>query len=213
MGVVAAISDAVDRHARDHRRADRPGRDGPDGGCREPDGGRSADLPSLFGPSPEEVQRAIGRLASGDRFSILAREFFARLTQRTLGYFLSRELANHIGAANASRRRCALPFNHALDRHCREASRIVEEFAGGWYGKNVYQGEGLTPDAVRRFAPVAFRRFGPNFGSAEMPTNEHLVLCGGVAERDRAGTRIILNLHGASANVHLKRRQINISLL
>lgn len=26
------------------------------------------------------------------------------------------------------------------------------------YGKNVYQGKGLTPDAIRRFAPVAFKK-------------------------------------------------------
>src|SRR3984893_18343958 len=46
-------------------------------------------LPSLFRPSPEEVQRAIGRFGCGDRFSALAREVFARLTQRTLAYYLS----------------------------------------------------------------------------------------------------------------------------
>jgi hypothetical protein len=41
-------------------------------------------LPSLFGATTEDVQRAIGRLAGGDRFSTLSREFFARLTQRSL---------------------------------------------------------------------------------------------------------------------------------
>jgi hypothetical protein len=116
-------------------------------------------LPSLFGPSPDEVQRAIGRLAGGDRFSGLAREFFARLTQRSLDHFLSRELASHIGPgerfANAAER---LEFEAALEQHCREASRIVEAFAGGWYGKNVYQGEGVTAETVRRFAPVAFKK-------------------------------------------------------
>jgi hypothetical protein len=105
------------------------------------------------------VQRAIGRYASGDRFAALAREFFARLTQRSLDYYLSRELSNHIGpgqrfADDAARAQ----FDQALWRHCREASQIVEKFAGGWYGKNVYQRDGLTPDAVSRFAPVAFRK-------------------------------------------------------
>jgi hypothetical protein len=116
-------------------------------------------LPSLFEPNPAEVQRAVGRLASGDRFSALAREFFARLTQRSLDYFFSRELGNHIGPGerfrnDADRSR----FDQALDRHCREASRIVEEFAGGWFGKHVYHRDGITPDAVRRFAPVAFKK-------------------------------------------------------
>jgi hypothetical protein len=122
-------------------------------------------LPSLFGPTSEEVQRAIGRLASGDRFSGLAREFFARLTQRSLGYYLSRELNRHIGdgkrfATDTARAR----FDQALDQHCREASLIVEAFAGGWYGKNVYQGGGLTPDAIRKFAPVAFRKIRAELG-------------------------------------------------
>jgi len=118
-----------------------------------------ASLPSLFAPSPGEVQRSVGRFAGGDRFSNLAREFFARLTQRSLDYYLSRELSNHIGAGERFRDdRARSQFDDALDRHCREASRIVEAFAGGWYGKNVYQGDGLTPDAIRKFAPVAFKK-------------------------------------------------------
>ncbi len=31
------------------------------------------DLPSLFGPESDGVQRAIGRFASGDRFSLVGR--------------------------------------------------------------------------------------------------------------------------------------------
>src|SRR5437879_602260 len=112
-------------------------------------------LPGLFGPQPSDVQRAIGRFASGDYFSRLARDFFARLTRRSLDYFLSRELANHIGPERRfahDGQRAA--FDQALDQHCREASRIIEAFAGDWYGKNVYQRDGLTPDHVGRFAPV-----------------------------------------------------------
>ncbi len=76
-----------------------------------------------------------------------------------VGYYLSRELGNHIGADQRFRDDAERSqFDDALARHCREASRIVEAFAGGWYGKNVYQGGGLTPDAVRRFAPVAFKK-------------------------------------------------------
>jgi hypothetical protein len=46
-----------------------------------------------------------------------------------------------------------------------------------------------------------------------MPTSEHLVLCGGVAARGGAGTRISLSLHGRSANVHLKITDISKRLL
>ena len=116
-------------------------------------------LPSLFGSTPDEVQRAFGRFSSADRFSVLAREFFARLTRRYLDYYLSRELANHIGPRLRFRDdRARSEFNDALDQHCWEASRIIEAFAAGWYGKNVYRGDGLTPDGIRKFAPVALRK-------------------------------------------------------
>jgi hypothetical protein len=159
MDLVAGISGAVDKYARG--RGDRTDF----GEMAQMSAAESLvalvapNLPSLFEPNPGEVQRAVGRLAAGDRFSTLAREFFARLTQRTLDYYLSRELSNHVGVGERFRDdRARSQFDAALERHSREASRIVEAFAGGWYGKNVYQGDGLTQDAVRRFAPVAFKK-------------------------------------------------------
>ncbi len=159
MDVVAAISGAVDRYAREQGGRTDLGEMAQMAAIESLTALVGQDLPSLFEPGPGEVQRAIGRFAGGDRFSALAREFFARLTQRSLDYYLSRELSKHIGAGERFRDDAARSqFDDALDRHCREASRIVEALAGGWYGKNVYQGDGLTPDAVRRFAPVAFKK-------------------------------------------------------
>jgi hypothetical protein len=159
LDVVAAISAAVDRHTRNQGGRTDLGEMAQMAAVESLTAIVAPALPSLFGPAPEEVQRAIGRLAGGDRFAALAREFFARLTQRTLDYYLSRELSKHIGAGQRfADDRERFQFDQALDRHCREASRIVEQFAGGWYGKNVYQGDGLTPDDVRRFVPVAFKK-------------------------------------------------------
>jgi hypothetical protein len=159
LDLTAAFSQAVDAHAREHGGRTDLGEMAQMAAVESLTAVLTANLPSLFVPTPEEVQRAIGRFAGGGRFSILAREFFVRLTQRCLGYFLSRELANHTGAderfADDGER---AEFDDALDWHCREASRIIEAFAGGWYGKQVYQREGLTRDAVKRFAPVAFRK-------------------------------------------------------
>jgi hypothetical protein len=106
-----------------------------------------------------KCKRAFGRFSSADRFSVLAREFFARLTRRYLDYYLSRELANHIGPELCFRDdQVRSEFDDALDQHCWEVSRIIEAFAAGWYGKNVYRGDGLTPDGIRKFAPVALRK-------------------------------------------------------
>jgi hypothetical protein len=116
------------------------------------------DLPSLFSPTPDDLKLALGRLAAPSRFAMLAREFFSRLTARYLDYFLSREISNHVGPAGRLRSiDDHTGFNEALEQHCREASRIVETFAGGWFSKTHFEG-GITPDKAQDFAYVAFKK-------------------------------------------------------
>ena len=55
-------------------------------------------LPSLFEPTAREVRHALAGFSSGSGFATLSRDFFARLTYRSLDCYLSRELANHTGA-------------------------------------------------------------------------------------------------------------------
>jgi hypothetical protein len=122
-------------------------------------------LPSLFAAEPSDVRAALGRLSRSDRFAALARSFFARLTHRTLDYYLSRELANHVGAGrrfvtDAERRR----FDESLALHCYEASKIVEAFAGGWYGKHVWRDGALTRKATTAFAAYAFKKLRDELG-------------------------------------------------
>jgi len=117
-----------------------------------------SDLPSLFDPTPQDVRLAMGKLAAPDRFARLARDFFARLTLRHLDYYLSRELSNHVGPAHSiSSADGHTAFNAALEQHCREASRIVEAFAGGWFSKTTFNG-GITPEKAGAFVLVALRK-------------------------------------------------------
>lgn len=118
----------------------------------------NSKTPSLFDTSAEDVRRELGRLATKDRFAGLARDFFARLTQKTLEYYISRELPNHVGPGKA------LPglgqqiaFRAALELHCREASEIVEVFAGTWFSKANFRGQ-LTPAAAQGFADYALKK-------------------------------------------------------
>lgn len=112
----------------------------------------------LFGSTAENLERDLGRLASKDRFAGLAREFFARLTQKTLEYYLSREFPNHVGP---DRRfptiEAQTAFQASLERHCREASEIVETFAGGWYSKSNFR-KTLTPEAAQGFTDYALTK-------------------------------------------------------
>ena len=117
-----------------------------------------AELPSLFGATPEDARRAIGKLAAPARFARLARDFLARLTHRHLDYYLSRELSNHVGPGQGiSSIDAHSTFNSALEQHCREASRIVEAFAGGWFSKKTFEG-GISPEKAHDFLFVALRK-------------------------------------------------------
>ena len=113
------------------------------------------ELPDLFNADGIGTQRAIATLGEGKQFSVLARDFFARLTRRHLNFYLSRELSSHVGA---DRRFSSLhdheKFEEALDLHCREASRIIKEFAQQWYGKHLAEG-GIDRDLAGRFVAVA----------------------------------------------------------
>jgi hypothetical protein len=104
------------------------------------------------------VKLAVGKLASTKQFGILTRDFFARLAKRHLDYYLSRELSNHVGlGARFTSIADHGAFDAALELHCREASRIVEEFSGGWFSKKNFE-NALTPDEAGRFAYVAFKK-------------------------------------------------------
>lgn len=122
-------------------------------------------LPSLFEPTPAEIRRAPSEFSNGQRFAQLARDFFARLTYRSLDYYLSRELANHIGdakrfASDADR----TAFQHDLAQHTFEAFLIVEAFAGGWYGKNAWQMGDFDQNAINAFASYAFTKLRSELG-------------------------------------------------
>ena len=122
-------------------------------------------LPTLFDPTPQEIRKVLASFASGQNFAILARDFFARLSYRSLDYYLSRELANHTGAGkrfadDASR----TAFDRALSQHTFEASRIVEEFAGGWYGKTIWKEQALSQDTINDFTRYAFKKMRSELG-------------------------------------------------
>jgi hypothetical protein len=113
---------------------------------------------SLFGTSPGDVQRELAALGTTKQFGTLARDFFGRLTRRFLTFFLSRELSNHVGGERRFASMAAhAEFNAALDLHCREASKIVETFAGSWFSKTNWE-RGISPEDARGFAWVALKK-------------------------------------------------------
>ena len=111
----------------------------------------------LFATGPD-VRGALHTFSTTKGFSTLARAFFARLTNRYLSFFLSRELPNNVGPG----RRFATvaehsEFDSALSLHCTEASHIVQVFAGGWLSKKHHE-TGITEADARSFAWAAFKK-------------------------------------------------------
>jgi hypothetical protein len=158
--IIGAFSEAVDAHARAVGERSDFGEMAQLAAAESLSAIVGRSLPGLFGPTPEEVQRAIGRLATTRQFSDLVRDFLARLTRRHLTYYLSRELSNHVGPGE---RFASITdhseFNADLDQHCREAARIVKEFAGDWFGKSNYEG-GITPEKAEAFLFASFKKIG-----------------------------------------------------
>ncbi len=157
--IVAAFTRTVDHHVRESERRSDLGEMAQHAAAETLTSLAGRELPSLFGPTASDVQQAFAKLSTSDRFSVVARDFFSRLTSRSLGYFLSRELSKHVGP---NRRFGTVndhsDFNAALDLHCREASRIIKEFSGGWYGKTLQQEKQITREEARKFAHIAFKK-------------------------------------------------------
>jgi hypothetical protein len=158
LSLVASFSKAVDRNV--GRRADRTDL----GELARQAGTESLSLfvgsgtPSLFGSTAEDVQRELGYLATKRQFAHLARDFFARLTLKTIEYYISRELPKHVGPGKAVPSiDVQIAFRLALEKHCHEAAVIVQEFAGGWFAKNNYQGT-LNPTTTQNFADYALKK-------------------------------------------------------
>jgi hypothetical protein len=157
--VVSSFTRVVDEHVREHGKRTDLGEMAQHAAAETLASLAGRELPSLFGPTASDVQQALAKFGASDRFSIVARDFFSRLTSRSLSYFLSRELSKHVGP---HKRFAAIgdhsDFNAALDLHCREASRIIKEFSGGWYGKTLQQEKQISRDEARKFAHVAFKK-------------------------------------------------------
>jgi hypothetical protein len=118
-------------------------------------------LPGLFEATPADVQAAARRLAHPRAFSALARDYFTVLLSQTLRYWLDRTLSTQVGPGkrfkHIGERRA---FDDALTQYCREATRIIQEFAAGWFGKTLMLEGRIEARHAATFGAVAFKKIG-----------------------------------------------------
>jgi len=167
MEIVGAFSDAVDRHVRREGERSDLGEMAHMAATESLMALVSGKTRSLLDTEAGDVQQAIRSFGTRQQFGQLGRDFIARLTRRFLNYFFSTEFSNHVGRnkrfTNISEH---TEFSNALDLHCRQASRIVEEFAGGWFTKTDFEG-GITEEKAKRFLHVAMKKFGKELERGE----------------------------------------------
>jgi hypothetical protein len=113
----------------------------------------------LYQTGAHDIQLALARLATVTGFGAFARRYFARLTFKTLDYFLSRVLSDLVGEGGrfTTLARQA-EFSEALETHCEEAAVIVQLFSGEWLSKERWEQGGVTPDGVARFTGGAMAK-------------------------------------------------------
>ncbi|WP_374433339.1 hypothetical protein [Tabrizicola sp.] len=119
----------------------------------------SADLPGLFEATPEDVQAVIRRLSYSKGIAAFSRAYFGNLVAASLSYWLDRTLSLQVGPdrrfESVSRR---TEFDVALRQYTSEATRIIQEFAGGWYGKTLHEAGRFGAHEAQIFGAVALRK-------------------------------------------------------
>jgi len=115
---------------------------------------------NLFGTTSDIVKKAFSKLATNRQFSVFAKDFFARFTNKCMTFFLSRAVADHVGEGQRFTTLAQqADFTKALAIHCKEAARIVEEFSGGWFSKTNWEtGGDISRQDIAAFTGYAMKK-------------------------------------------------------
>ena len=115
---------------------------------------------SLFAPTPSDVVSALRSLKKPTQFADLSRQFFGHLTKSYIGYFVTKTLGTHVGEGQRfSTTNQMAQFENALDTHCIEAAKIVDQFSNEWFSKNRYEGgNDISKEKCDHFAWYALQK-------------------------------------------------------
>lgn len=116
-----------------------------------------ARVQNLFGTTPGDVHRAFHELATVKNFGLFAKDFFGRFTYKCVSYFLSKALSHHVGEGQrfATLKQQA-EFSEAMATHCKEAAKIVQDYAGDWFSKHNWETDGnITRKDIADFTSYA----------------------------------------------------------
>ena len=123
---------------------------------------------TLFGAGLAEVQDAIKKYSTQKQFSSLLHIFFTAFLSRVLRFVVDKELANHVGPGQRFEGLDALEeFAASLERFSGQTSRIVDQFAGGWYSKRIWQQGAISEQDAAGFVHVALSKLSADLSLSE----------------------------------------------
>ncbi|HYG33895.1 MAG TPA: hypothetical protein VEC99_03875 [Clostridia bacterium] len=109
-------------------------------------------MPTLLESTADDVDGAFKECGRDKAFGKLSREFFARMTNECLNYFLSKTLPAQVGEGRRFATTGQLAgFEEAMRTHCSEAAEIVESYSSGWFSKELHESGKITRDSAERF--------------------------------------------------------------
>lgn len=112
---------------------------------------------TLFGTGPEELRDAVKRLSTKKGFAELGRTFFGGLLKQYLNFFICKETPNAVRVGRLNGVEGLQDFESALDRHCYQSAKIVQDFCGDWYSKTEWR-ERIDPSNTSRAVAFAIEK-------------------------------------------------------
>ena len=116
-------------------------------------------VPGLFETTPDYLRIAARQFSWSQGIAEITRSYFSTLVASSLSHWLDRTLAMHVGEgqrfADSGTRSS---FDVAIQHYSYEASRIIQEFSGGWFGKTIHDKGRIDTGDAARFGAVCLKK-------------------------------------------------------
>jgi hypothetical protein len=98
------------------------------------------------------------KLASKNGFAEFGQKFIANFTYLYTNFFLSRVSNYSVGSEQIKNINQLSHFNSENLKHWDESAHIVKDLSGMWFAKKVFYEKNLTPQSVKAYLSLAFRK-------------------------------------------------------
>ena len=117
------------------------------------------DLPGLFSPTSEDLRLSFRKFAASGGMAVLSRAYFGNIVSASLSYWLDRTLSDQIGKGGQfGSIAYKSEFDRRLHLHAHEATRIIQEFSGGFVSKHMHDKGEFNVFSARDFGHICLKK-------------------------------------------------------